>query len=139
MILTDEELKQVRQTLNNAMPHTYTRVSTVPVLDQSGDPETDPWGNPVMEPAQAVVGLPCRYQTVNRFITDEQGQRIISASELIVPYTDTVTEDDEIRDVTTTSGQVIVLFAVADSINPHTEVGESLQKRVTLTSVKSVI
>lgn len=121
---------RVRRVVNSFLIHRYTRVP------MSGGTE-DTWKDIDEVPGTGVTGQKCQYSVKDTYVKTDEGTIVVKTPTLTVLWNDPVSTGDLVKDVVTRGGQVLLVGpAVVETVDPVAELGESVEKILTLRVVE---
>ena len=120
----------VRRIVRQFLVHRYTRV---PV----GGGTEDTWNDIEEVPGTPVLAQRCQYSVKDNYVKTDEGVVLIKAPTLTVLWNDPVGVGDLVKDVKTRQGVVLLAGpAVVETVDPVAEMGEPVEKILTLRVVE---
>lgn len=99
-LLSSSAIASIRAGLSITLTHTYTRTPMVAGSE-------DDWGETDPVPGTPVVGVSCRYETIQRAIRDAGGVTLVNLPTLAVAATDPIKAGDAVSNIVGSDGVVI--------------------------------
>jgi hypothetical protein len=103
-ILADSEFAGLRAELEITLTHTCT---VTPITAGAEDAEDDE-GNKAPTPGTPVIGVPCRYETIQRAVRDEGGVTLATVPSLTVSPTAPIAVGFQVSAITDQLGAVLL-------------------------------
>lgn len=133
-LLSDAAIASARAALGVLLTHTYTRTVMVPgVVD-------DAWGERDATDGAVTIGVPCRYEAVQRPVRDAGGFALVSVPTLAVAADDPLTVGNRVSGITGSDGVVLINgpFQVERLLDDTAGLGAALQPTWELRGARTV-
>lgn len=129
----------LRRSAARFLTHTYTwtDVDATPVLD-TGQPTYDSEGNQIYTNAAPVVGVVCLFLWEDIEVVNAQGRILLRTPSLYVLHNDPVAEADLITNVLGRDGTNLYAAGTVQTVDPTTEVGDSVLKVLRLSGAVTI-